>query len=456
MGLLNGVSNTDYYHGNDFGNYQFVSLTDIINQFMLIYVGEDKIIPKAKRLDVAFHAQRALAELSFDTFKSFKAEEFDVPGSLQMPLPQDYVNYTRILWVDDAGIKHPLYPTKHTQNPKTFYQNSDGEYKINPVGTLTLNSNVVTLDGDYSGILVHGMRVIAPNLPDASYIHNITLSSFGKTEITLKNKNGTADKNADLTNKQQLRITRFNYLGEGRRLYGQSLIETTVSAAAVIGDTLLKLDSITGIEVGMFINHPSFVNNNDVDGGNGAIKVVGVGTNSVQLSHPAAFDVDNGDAVGFVTNDDSSRTWNNYKSSSPAENKSVGSYEDDRYWPADGERYGIDPTFAQVNGSYFIDNIRGLIHFSSNLSGRTVVLDYISDSLGTDEEMQVHKFAEEAMYKWISHAILSGKANVPEYQVNRLRKERFAAVRTAKLRLSNLKIEELTQILRGKSKWIKH
>jgi hypothetical protein len=70
--------------------------------------------------------------------------------------------------------------------------------------------------------------------------------------------------------------------------------------------------------------------------------------------------------------------------------------------------------------------------------------------------MQVHKFAEEAMYKWISHAILSGKANIPEYQVNRLKRERSAAIRTAKLRLSNLNIEELTQSLRGKSKWIKH
>ena len=85
-----------------------------------------------------------------------------------------------------------------------------------------------------------------------------------------------------------------------------------------------------------------------------------------------------------------------------------------------------------------------------------MILDYISDSLGTDREMQVHKFAEEAMYKWISYAILSGKANVPEYLVHRLKKERFAAIRTAKLRLSNLKLEELTQILRGKSKQIKH
>ena len=63
---------------------------------MLVYVGEDKIIPKAKRLDVAFHAQRALQELSYDTLKSHKAIEITVPSTLQMILPQDYVNYTKI------------------------------------------------------------------------------------------------------------------------------------------------------------------------------------------------------------------------------------------------------------------------------------------------------------------------------------------------------------------------
>ena len=68
MGLLNSTQKA-YYQGNDFGDYQFTSLKDIINQFMLVYVGEHKIITKAKRMDVAFHAQRALAELSFDTLK---------------------------------------------------------------------------------------------------------------------------------------------------------------------------------------------------------------------------------------------------------------------------------------------------------------------------------------------------------------------------------------------------
>jgi len=60
------------------------------------------------------------------------------------------------------------------------------------------------------------------------------------------------------------------------------------------------------------------------------------------------------------------------------------------------------------------------------------------------------------MYKCIAYAIMNTKANVQEYIVNRFRKDKFAAVRTAKLRLSNLKLEELTQILRGKSKHLKH
>jgi hypothetical protein len=76
--------------------------------------------------------------------------------------------------------------------------------------------------------------------------------------------------------------------------------------------------------------------------------------------------------------------------------------------------------------------------------------------LGTDDEMQVHKFAEEAIYKYIAHAVLSTRANTPEYQIARFKKEARAAKRNAKLRLSNVKIAELAQVMRNQSKWIKH
>jgi len=121
-----------------------------------------------------------------------------------------------------------------------------------------------------------------------------------------------------------------------------------------------------------------------------------------------------------------------------------------------GQRYGIDPQYAQSNGSFYIDCAKGLIHFSSNLAGSTVILHYISDGIGTDEEMIVPKLAEEAIYKWIAYGILSTRINTPEYIINRFKKEKFAETRKAKLRLSNIKLEEITQILRGRSKQIKH
>ena len=70
--------------------------------------------------------------------------------------------------------------------------------------------------------------------------------------------------------------------------------------------------------------------------------------------------------------------------------------------------------------------------------------------------MRVHKFAEEALYKHIAFNILATRVGVAEYIVQRYKKERRAALRNAKLRLSKLNLEEMTQIMRGKSKHIKN
>lgn len=122
-----------------------------------------------------------------------------------------------------------------------------------------------------------------------------------------------------------------------------------------------------------------------------------------------------------------------------------------------GQRYGIDPQFANANGLFILDNDRGRVYFSSEFSGKIITMHYISDGLNVDDsEMQIHKFAEEALYKYILHGIISTRAGIPEYIIARYKKERFAAIRQAKLRLSNIKIEELTQVMRGKSKQIKH
>ncbi len=274
------------------GNYQYIPLRDVINNFIISYVGEDKIIGKVKRADISFHAQRAIQELSYDTFKSTKSQEIDVPPSLTMKLPHDYVNYVKVAYTDVNGVEKMLYPARKTSNPKALLQDDAYGYMF--------------------------------------------------------------DQN---------------------------------------GDLLEAADSTM---------------------------------------------------------------WARYQSSSAVSNDDSDKTDVQDFDAAEGKRYGLEPENAQVNGIFYIDNYRGKIHFSSGLSGKTIMLKYISDGLGTEDEMIVHKFAEEAVYKWIAHGILSTKINVPEYMVVRFKREKFAETRKAKLRLSNLKSEELAQVMRGKSKQIKH
>ena len=140
MGLLDDQTQFQYYNNAaNYGSYQFVSLDNIINAFMVIYVGEGKIISKVSRTDVQFHAMRAIQELSYDVFRSVKSQEIEVPASLRMGLPQDYVNYVKIVRVDGNGIERVLYPTGKTSNPFAISQDDDGNYQFSdeeaPFGT---------------------------------------------------------------------------------------------------------------------------------------------------------------------------------------------------------------------------------------------------------------------------------------------------------------------------------
>lgn len=301
MGLLT-QNNEQYYLGPDgvwnnfdenYGDYQFVSIKDIINNFIISYVGQDKLITKLKRTDVAFHAQRGLQELSFDILPSSKYMEIEVGPTLNAVLPQDYVNYIKISRVDENGIEKVLYPASKTGDPLPILQDNNFQY----------------LFDDQNREIIKG--------------------------------------NPSETSK------RFTASGNN--------------------------------------NSNENVNNNDL----------------LRLHHY-------------------------------------------------GRRYGLDPQHAQANGLFYIDPIKGLIHFSSNVVNQVITLRYISDGLATDEESKVHKLAEEALYKYIAYAVISTRPTVPEYIVQRYKKELRAAKRNAKLRLSNIKLEEITQIMRGKSKQIKH
>ena len=290
----------------NYGGYQYIKLDDVINNFIVAYVGTGKLISDVKRTDVIFHAKRAMQEFSYDTLKSIKSQELSIPHSLSVVLPQDYVNYVGLYWIDRQGVKHPIYPANN----------------------LTSNPSEAPIQDDY------GVEI------QDNFNNNIDT---------------------------------------------EPIIEERWRRA--------NTDMLNGTYLANAVNY-----NNGLD-------IYDYGW----------------DNFGIV-----------------------------------GRQYGLDPQFAQGNGWFTINDREGKISFSSNLHKMIITLDYISDGLAYDLDSRVPKMAEEAMYAYILHAIISTRANSPEYLVQRLNREKFAKLRNAKLRLSNIKLHEIVQVMRGKSKWIKH
>ena len=304
--ILSGgeYGNRDAY-GNtveeNYGSYSYISLEDVINNFQIAYVGTGKLIPSCKRTDIIFHAKRGMQEFSYDTLKSIKSQELNIPPELSVVIPQDYVNYTKVSWIDQLGVKRPIYPA-----------------------------------------------------------NNLTTNPF---ENPIQDSKGVP--------------TQDNF---GNNVEGTSITEERWRTA---DDTLINQDNVEDL-------------------------------------YNEGYD-----------------NWG---------------------WDEQllGQNYGLDTQYAQVNGWFTINHREGKMSFSSNLAGALIVLEYISDGLAYDMDTQVPKLAEEALYAHISHAIVASRINQPEYIVRRLKQERSAKLRNAKLRLSNIKLDEIVQVMRGKSKWIKH
>jgi hypothetical protein len=289
---------------DNYGSYEYIKLTDAIDNFMVGYVGDGKLIQNAKKSDVLFFAKRSLQEFSYDTLKSIHSQELSIPASLSVILPQDYVNYVRVSWIDQLGVKRIIYPA-----------------------------------------------------------NNLTIAPF---ETPIQDQVGEP--------------TQDNF---GENIEGTSL---TVERWKSANDGLINGQLINNID--------------------------------------EAVDFQN--AYGFEG------SWN---------------------W---GRQYGLDPQTSQMNGWFNMDEREGKMSFSSNLAGKLIVLEYISDGLGYDLDTKVPKLAEDALYASILHSIVSTRSGQQEYLVQRLQKDRRAKLRNTKIRLSNIKLDEIVQVMRGKSKWIKH
>jgi hypothetical protein len=112
----------------NWGSYQYVGLNDIVNNFMLMYQGNNELINNVERYQVLFHAKRGIQELNYDAMKEIKILQLQVDSQLRFILPQDYVNWVRISEYTDGQVLRPLTENIQTNWSGAYLQ--DNEYKI--------------------------------------------------------------------------------------------------------------------------------------------------------------------------------------------------------------------------------------------------------------------------------------------------------------------------------------
>jgi hypothetical protein len=138
------ITNYQYYTNNgvipedsNWGSYQYVSLADMVNNFMLMYVGNDKLVNNVDRYTVLFHAKRAIQELNYDALRNIKVLELQLGTQLKMVLPPDYVNYVRISLLRN-GVLFQLTENRSVMSATAYLQDNNLDIIFD------LNGEVVT------------------------------------------------------------------------------------------------------------------------------------------------------------------------------------------------------------------------------------------------------------------------------------------------------------------------
>lgn len=95
----------EYYESEaNHGSYVYVSLEEMVTNFIANYTGDGKILGKAKRSQIIYQFKQGIKKFSINALREVRAVELELGDTLDIILPPDYVNYARISYVNpDTG-----------------------------------------------------------------------------------------------------------------------------------------------------------------------------------------------------------------------------------------------------------------------------------------------------------------------------------------------------------------
>lgn len=217
----------------NWGSYQYVSLQDIVNNFMLMYVGNDKLINNVQRYNVLFHAKRGIQELNYDAMKETKIVELSVCENLKIVLPNDYVNWVRISLYKD-GLLQPLSENIQTNYATSYLQDNNCRVLFDEQGNVLEGTSIL----DYERITGSSKSIYMGNgsyngnsgyLYDGDWYFNYSIGArYGmNTETANSNPTFKIDKQSGVINfssEMADQLIVIEYVSDGMQGGDESLV----------------------------------------------------------------------------------------------------------------------------------------------------------------------------------------------------------------------------------------
>lgn len=119
------MTDQQYYNGNE-GSYQYVTLKDIVNNFILMYVGDDSLVAhNTNRYTIVFHAKRGIQELYYDAARETRNYETKVGENLKVIMPPDFVSYVK-MYIDVNGTLVQMFEAPRPNRAYSVAEDSSG------------------------------------------------------------------------------------------------------------------------------------------------------------------------------------------------------------------------------------------------------------------------------------------------------------------------------------------
>ena len=123
------LAGSEAYYDDEtrWGEYQYITLEDVINNYLMSGDPDDytSMVPRYR---ILYQARRGLREFYYDVLREIRAVRLELSPSLMVTLPPDYINYVRISWVDDKGILHPMAKNENISMAESYLQ--DNNYNL--------------------------------------------------------------------------------------------------------------------------------------------------------------------------------------------------------------------------------------------------------------------------------------------------------------------------------------